>query len=551
MSTSPQPESSPFLIPDILFQTETLTTLDKSSIQTIELVRAGQALVQLKNPGEISPPKPFELVNGKHTHLSEDKTTLLSEVDGYPIISQKIIREVELISVSMIPLLSLSEDKMQAKITLFPPVVNCLELTGQILFDILTEKGISIGLEPDNLKNLLARCKDENAILRNETVARGLLPIDGKDSFLRFAIEIGPLPGKKMGNGKIDFRERKMFVGVKKKQIIATRIAATNGTPGVNVLGEEVAQTAGKNIPVVISDDTEFDEESGIIRATRRGILSLVNENSIKVCAKQVISSNIDYSTGNIESQDAVEIGGTILPGFKVTTHGDLLLSGNARSAAINCHGNLVVKGGIIGKQCDINVQGDADFNFMEQGKLRTNGKAIIRKQAYYCKVMADGDIHCKENSQIMAAVLMSGANLSVGNVGSPKSPSSRLAAGVSPDRYLRYLELQSQLRSIEQERLIFLQRHGMNKKTALRESLEQSINTLYHEMTALNLIPDSADNNFGLKYIHKITITVKGTIFSGTELQIGNSTTIIEKNLKSLCFALDMHTLAFTQTSL
>ena len=550
MPNSSHHDAPPLLIPDILFQTETLTALDNSSIQTVELIRAGQALVLLKNPGDISPQKPFELVNGKHTLLSEDKTTLLSEVDGYPVLSQKITPEVGLIAVRMIPLLSLSEDKMQADITLFPPVVDCPELTAQTLFDILTKKGICIGLEPDNLEELLSRCKHEKVILRNKTVARGLLPVDGKDSFLRFAIEIGPLPGKTMGNGKIDFRERKMFVGVKKKQIIATRIAATSGTPGINVLGEEVAQTPGKDLPVVISNDTEFDEESGIIRATRRGILSLVNENSIKVCAKQVISGNIDYSTGNIESQDAVEIGGTILPGFKVVTHGDLLLRGNARSATINCHGNLVVKGGIIGKQCDIHVQGDADFNFMEQGKLRTNGKAIIRKQAYYCKVMADGDIHCKENSQIMAAVLMSGGNLSVGNVGSPKSPPSRLAGGVSPDCYLRYLKMQSQLYSIEQERLVFLQLHGMKKKTALRESLEESINSLYHEMTSLNLIPGSADNS-GLEYIQKTTITVKGTIFSGTELQLGNTTTTIKKNLRSVCFSLDKDTLAFTQTSL
>lgn len=550
MPTPLQPTPLPLLIPDILFQTKTITASDNSPVQTVELIRAGQALVRLINPEEIYPTKPLELINGKHTLLSEDQNTLLAEIDGYPVISRKSTHEIDLIAASMIPLLSLSEDKMQADITLFPPVDGCQELTGLILFDILTEQGIRIGLDPKNLEDLLVRCRDKKAILRNETIARGLLPIDGKDSFLRFAIEIGPLPGKMMGNGTIDFRERKMFVGVKKKQIIATRIAATNGTPGINVLGEEVPQTPGKNLPVVVSDDTEFDEESGIIRATRRGILSLVNENSIKVCAKQVIAGNIDYSTGNIESQDAVEIGGTILPGFKVTTHGDLLIKGNARSAVINCHGNLVVKGGIIGKQCKIRVRGDADFKFMEQGKLRTKGKAIIRRQAYYCKIMADGDIHCPQNSQIMAAILMSGGNLSVGNVGSPKSPPTRLAAGVSPDHYLRYLEMQSNLRAIEQERLVFLQRYGLHKKTSLRKSLEKSIDAFYQKMTALNLVPNNADNS-DLEYIRNITITVKGTIFSGTELQIGNTTTIIERDLKAVRFSLDKYTFAFIQTSL
>ncbi len=551
--SSSQSESLPLLTPDILFHTETITARDNSSFQAMELVREGQPLVQLKAPGEIPPPRPFELTTGKHTLLSEDKQMLLAEVDGYPLLSKKSRKDIDLIMVAMIPLVSISEDNMQVDVTLYPPVSGCVELTGKLLSEILTAKGICFGLALDDLKTLLARCKEERTILLHETVARGLLPLNGKDSFLRFAIEIGPLPGKIMGNGKIDFRERKMFVGVTEEQTIATRIPATNGTPGLTVLGEEVPQIPGKDLPVKVSDDAEYDEESGIIRAARRGILSLINENSIKVCAKQVISGNIDYSTGNIESQDAVEIGGTILPGFKVTTHGDLLLGGNARSATINCHGNLVVKGGIIGEKCNVKVKGDADFSFMEQGRLRANGRVIIRKQAYYAKIMADGEIHCEKSSQIMAGLLMSGASLNIGNVGSQNSPPALLAAGIAPGRYLRYLQMRSQLRSIEQERLNFLQRYGLKTKLTQRESLEKSIDVLYQDMAKLNLIPGSTTNEpfSGINYLRGITITVQGTIFSGTELQIGNATTTIEKDIKAVCFSLDRSTTSFIEINL
>ncbi len=544
------------LLPKILFQTEPVTDKDKVSFQTIELVRKDQALVQLLQPQSTAatPQKPTELFTGKHTRISDDKRSLLSEIDGYPLLSIKTGKEIDLVMISMIPLISISDDKMSATANLYPPVHNCQELNSELLLEILEDSGIRTGISSTkHIDTLLQRCKENHTLFKDEIIARGLLPLDGKDSFLRFEIEVGPLPGKIMGNGKIDFRERKMFVGVAKGQTIATQVPPTDGTPGMNVLGSEVPQIPGRNLPVTVSDDAEYNEESGIVSAVHSGILSLVNENSIKVCAKQVIPGNVDYNTGNVESQDAVEIGGTILPGFKVKTHGDLLLNGNARSAIIKCKGNLVVKGGLLGKKCRAKVSGDADFSFMEQGRLRVKGKVIIRKQAYHARIMATGEIHCIDNSQIMAGLIMSASSLNLGNVGSANSPPALLAAGIAPGRYLRYLKMRSQLFEIEQERLTFLQRHGMKQKTKQRKSLEKAVEALHTDMKRLNLIPttnaNSADN--GAEYLRTITISIQGKIFSETELQIGNATTITKHDLENVRFSLDTHTNTFIETSL
>lgn len=530
------------LTPSVLYQTESITDAQEESFNTIELVRKSQALVQLKETSQAPAMPTTKLVYGKNTRLSEDKRTLWANVDGYPKLSKKTNKNITVLLVEIIPLVSISKDKMEATLTLYPPVSSVPELNTTDLYEILIENKIRFGLSHEHLNSLLERCKKEPIILQNETVAHGLLPVDGKDSFLRFTIEVGPLPGKLLGNGKIDFRERKMFVGVAKGQTIATRVPATSGTPGINVEGDEVPQDPGKNIPVTVSDDAEYDDESGIIRAKHSGILSLVSENSIKVCAKQLIPGNIDYNTGNIESHDAVEIGGTILPGFTVSTNGDLFLGGNARSATINCHGNLVIKGGIIGEKCRVKVKGDADLRFIEQGHLRAEGMVIIRKQAYYSRIMADNEIHCEEFSQIMAGVLMSGGSLNLSNVGSPNAPPALLAAGVAPEHYLLYLTMRAKLRDIEQERLLFLRRFGLQKKISLRKSLEESIEALYQDMSNLNMIPGTTINRegTGVKYLKKITITVHKTVFSGTELQIGNITRTLSRDYTSVQFLLD-----------
>ncbi len=553
MSDAPE-KQGPILEPEFLFLTETITGPENTSFQTMELVRNSQPLLRLvTSTAKKTSGKPLELVTGKHTLLSDDKLSIIAAIDGYPTVSRKSSKDIDLIMVTIIPLITLSEDRMEAVITLYPPPGDTPGPNPELIQEALDFHGVRFGVMSDQLQQLLEQLKEEKLPLKDKPIARGLLPMNGKDSFLRFNIEVGPLPGKLLGNGKIDFRERKMFVGVAEGQVIATRVPPTEGTPGLTVTGEEVPQLPGRDIPINVSDDAVYDEEQGVVIARRSGILSLVNDTSIKVCAKQLIPGNVDYSTGNIESQDAVEIKGTILPGFKVDTHGDLLLGGNVRSANIKCRGNLVIKGGILGKQCKVTVDGDADFSFMEQGRLRVKGKTILRKQAYYSSIMSDGQILGEKSSQVMAGFLMSGGSLVLGNVGSPNAPPALLAAGISPGRYLRYLRIRSRLREIEQERLLFLQRYGMKQNTKQRLSLEEAIETLYQDMCSLNLIPVNDDSSDEQKrdFLNTISITVVGTIFNGTEIQIGNATTTVRYDLRAVRFSLNPDNETFINTDL
>ena len=539
------------LIPEILFKTERIAADDDSTTESAEIVRKDVPLIRLSQPENSSKvPLPCSLDEGENSYLSDDKTEIFSSVDGFPLLTKSSKKGVDFFLLSITPLCRLSADKMLADITLFPPVQDGRELDVELVKEILTDNEIRFGVNEEKIAELLQECKKSRRTIFRKPIARGLLPMDGKDSFLRFAIEVGPLPGKVLGNGKIDFRERKMFVGVKEGQIIATRIPATAGTPGLNVSKEQVEQMPGRDLPVVVSDDAIYDEESGTITASKSGILSMVGDNSIKVCSKQVISGNIDYSTGNIESHDAVEISGTILPGFKVVTHGDLLLGGNARSAIINCKGNLVIKGGIRGSQCKVKVDGDADFSFMEKGRLRVKGNVIIRKQAYYTRIMADGDIICTEKCQVMAGELLCGGNITLGSVGSSNSPTALIAAGVSPGIYLRYLHMRTQLHDSIEELTLFLQRFGMEKKIPERESLEENIRILKREMRQLDLVPGTTKEEKN-KYIHTISLTVQGTLYTGTEIQIGNSAKTIHRDRTRVRFTLDKQSQDFIESEL
>jgi len=551
--TNEAPESAGcfLLVPEILFQTETITATDGGSIESAELIRKDIPLIRLIPPeNSKTVPLPCILVEGENSYLSDDRSEIFSRVNGFPTITKSTKKGVDQFLLSITPLLNTAADKMVSEITLFPPVKGGTDLSTDLILELFTESDVSFGFTLQQVQRLLDECKTSYSKVFRKPVAKGLLPMNGKDSYLRFAIEVGPLPGKILGNGKIDFRERKMFVGVKKGQTIATRIPATAGTPGLNVSKEQVEQIPGRDLPVIVSDDAIYNEETGTITASKSGILSMVGENSIKVCSKQVISGNIDYSTGNIESHDAVEISGTILPGFKVVTQGDLLLGGNARSAIIECKGNLVIKGGIRGSRCKVKVDGDADLFFMEKGRLRVKKNVIIRKQAYYTRIMADGNIICAEKSQVMAGELLCGGSITLGSVGSTNSPAALIAAGVSPGIYLRYLHMRSQLLDSTEELTLFLQRFGLKKKVKERKSLEENIRILKREMRQLDLVPGTTKTEKDM-YINTISITVQRTLFPGTEIQIGNATKTLHSARKGVRFSLEKQSDLFVESEL
>ncbi len=543
----------PILVPQILFRSEMLINRDNQPVQTVELMRKGQELVCLQESENDVMISSARLEAGEYTSLSPDKNRLIAEIDGYPLLVEKSSQDDQIITISMLPIVYLADDKMEASINFYPPGSGFFELTAESLSEILISNKITFGHSPEQLSTVLDSCRKSGEYPVNMIVARGLLPSDGKDSFLRFAFDTGPLPGTLMQNGKIDFRERKMFTGITEGQAIATLVPPTEGSPGIQVTGDKIPRILGKKISLSISDGVTLDQKTGVISANYDGTLSSVTNTSIKVCARQSISGNIDYNTGNIDSHGAVEISGSVRPEFKVTTHGDLLIHGNVHNATIKCGGNLVVKGGITGKQCSVTVGGDADFNFIEHGRLRVTGKVIIRKQAYYSTIMADGEIHGHDSSQIIAGILVSAASITIGNIGSLRSPQTLLAAGVAPGRYLRHLKMSAKFRELEQERLLMLQRYGLIRQIKKRKSMEDKIFTLYQSMESLNLIPGTPPGIINdivcQHFLKRISIIAHSTIFQDTELQIGNASTIIKKNYKEIRFFLDRNNTFITNS--
>jgi uncharacterized protein (DUF342 family) len=524
------------------------------SVETIELVKTGQILATLTLATNdhnipvtgptlepmVSPAKPTLLLPGLHTQMSATGDSLLATATGYPQVKKNRTGNEETVTISITPLVTVSTDQMEARLTLYPSIPGAAPLQCEELVELLTLEGVRSGLNRELLLACLEQCQKEQKIITGALIAKGSHPIDGLDAHLRFEVEIGSIPGKLMGNGKIDFHERRMFISVRKGELIATKVPATSGTAGTNVLGHPIPQQPGQDIKVSVIDNAGFDEESGEVRAMKQGILSVV-QNTIKVSSKLTIPGDINFSTGNIEAKDAVDIGGSILPGFQVNAHGDLKIGGGIRSGTVISQGNVLVHEGVHGKQTIMRVTGDIDIPFVEQASINAGGTIIIRRQAYYSRVFAGADIHCQEESKVIGGITMAGGNLSLGQVGSEHAAPALIAAGTDGKQYLRYEALQQEIVDKKDELEQCLHLHGQNNQLPFHQSMTEELEEMHSELNTLNLATHKrGDTPEELsKQLRSQTITVHGHIYAGTLLRIGNVIHILENTLSARKFVL------------
>ncbi len=537
----------------ICFATKTLF-LEKDggveTVETIELVKAEQLLAYILPPDDKSaggtpdknkpPAKRVVLLPGPGTHLSAQGDSLLAAVAGYPQVIKGRDKNDETLTISITPLVTISSDQMEAHLTLYPPLPGTASLTVEELTLLLKQAGVRYGLSSEILHNCLELSEKEHKIRTGTLVAMGSQPIPGQDAYLRFEMETGSIPGKVMGNGRMDFHERKMFIGVRKGQLIATKVPATSGTPGVNVLGLPLTQKLGQDITVSVVDNTCYDPTSGSVHATKPGVLSVV-KNTIKVSSKLTIPGDINFKTGNVEASDAVDIGGSVQPGFKVVAHGDLRISGGVRSATVTSQGNVLIKEGVSGKGTVLRVTGDLDLLFVEQATVTVGGTVILRKQAYYSQILAGGDIYCHEDSTVLGGKTIAGGKLRLSQVGSESSSPALIAAGTDYLRYLRYDAIQQEILDKEDELEHALNLHGHNSQLPFHLAMTKELEEVHCELRALNLASgDKADSEEEEnKRLRSYTIMVQRMIFAGTLLRIGNVTLELATTMNARKFAL------------
>ena len=269
-------------------------------------------------------------------------------------------------SVSIIPVINVSY-KWRGVLVLPPQKEAKRQLTLEEIQMMISEIPIKLMVDYDKIAELV-----ERNFKNNEGVCcvfvEGRKPVDGnvQKVVLDYDLSIGT--GKKSEDGSIDFKERSFVHNIDANVQIAHFIPEKPAVDGLDIYCYKI----GNNLKV--------DDDGITIRSAIRGILVNSSNNTLSV-SDTVEIEKVDLSTGNIEVDGSVIIKENVTPGFSIKTEGNIEVYGNIEDAKIDCGGNLIVSGGIIGgPDSDINIKGKVYSSFIRNAKIMCKDDVISQQ---------------------------------------------------------------------------------------------------------------------------------------------------------------------------
>lgn len=377
-------------------------------------------------------------------------------------------------------------------------------------------------------------------------VASGKPPVPGENAkvkpLVKPAIAASP-KNLKPGQDRVDFRELGNIVNVPAGQKLLRKIPPTSGSPGKNVLGEEIPAKPGRDLTIKCGPGTVLSEDGLTVTATIDGKF-VMGDGKPSVFEEHIVSSDVDMSVGNIAfCGSKLEIQGQVLQGFKVKCKGDVFISRGVNNAQITAGGKVEIRGGLVGLETELRAKGDISVDFCENfGLVETRGSLEVTHFMVQGRVKVARDMKAFQGKgAVIGGQYVLGGSMYVKDLGSDAEVVTEVTVGLKPD-------LEMRKRKIEAAKKIWpAKMNEILKNISALSEMKKKEGRDFPEEKAKSLaelnkqLPDVMEKNNQLseleaKLDEEITqaanecIYVYGTLYPGVAVTIGKATRVIDK---------------------
>ncbi len=378
--------------------------------------------------------------------------------------------------------LEISADGMEVYLTIFPRMGTRKLPDVQEILAALQAAGVTYGIQDDAIRDAVERGTEKPV-----RIAVGMKPTPGKDAEFIFYFKTGVFRKAAIedGYGKIDRVQAQPVQSVEAGQIIAEKIPANPGQPGRDVYGKLVPTIAGMDKELELGPNVfslTADQSRLIATAAGEPILS---QKRIGIYPVQVINSDVNIETGNIQFAGNVVIFGNVEIGMKVEAEGEICIYGSVDAAAIKAGGNLFIKGGVFGRgRATLECDGDCSARFLDNVIVNCRGYLSVYEYIMNSQVNADLKVVVEGGKgQIVGGLVRSGEEILAKTIGSRLGVQTLLEVGTPPRIKLEYQETEIMLRenqiSLDKaEKALNLLKQVPNLPDDKRVMLDSLINT-------------------------------------------------------------------------
>ncbi len=324
--------------------------------------------------------------------------------------------------------------------------------------------------------------------------AEAVTPVHGDDGRIEWFEDYDP-SGKKASaddNDKgTDHYAARMSTMVKAGTIVGIAHPPTPGEDGRNVSGHVINAKPGRPYPVKFDESLIIDADHQII-AQLDGII-LVRDGVAMVSEHLDIPGDVDFSTGRIDFQGSVNIGGSVKPGFSIKTTGNLDVHKLIEGTEIECEANFTAAGGIVGQgRGTLDVKGDVTVSHIADVKGVIGGALKVEREIIDCTLDIGGDLSISNGSIIGGELTVTGS-LFAKTLGSGAWVATTILLGDVPVLRIaqqnlakKVLKLESQVnRLVEQESMFEMSPRLTHQEKERITELEFEISEARNEVAA------------------------------------------------------------------
>lgn len=336
-----------------------------------------------------------------------------------------------------------TRDRMEAALTILRPS-GSRELTMEEMIEAIKKSGVIFGL------NQTAITQAYNNPGIRVVCANGQPQVDGADAKIKYHVDTEN-KGKpvEQEDGKVDFKNLNLFTIVQAGELLAEKIPATPGIPGIDVLGQPVFAKPGKDMPMPIGKNVQVIDHTNIVSMIA-GQVQIVN-NKISVVPVIEIKGDVDLSTGNIEFVGTVIVRGSVQAGFFIKAEGDVEIYGTVSGGTVEGK-NVTIKMGIQGMHRGyIKASEDVFAKFIENATVYAGRDVVVSDVILHSRISAGKQVVVEgKRGLITGGTVMAAEEIRAKSVGTHMAISTELEVGVNPMLREEYQHIRREIKKVE-----------------------------------------------------------------------------------------------------
>jgi uncharacterized protein (DUF342 family) len=439
--------------------------------------------------------------------------------------------------------IDVSDDKMDVKIVFYPLEDDTYVDPKEIMYN-LRQKDIVHGID-ENLIKELASSHEYNIPF---SIVKGTSPIDGVPGRIEYGFRTNKdLTPEIDEDGNVNYHKLNIIANVKKGDLLARLIPATEGEEGKNIYGNVISPRKAKPIRLRYGKNVAINDNRTELYADEDGLVRLFEG---KVIVNNVfdVPNNVGISTGDIEFEGSVIVHGNVITGFTVIAKGDIEVNGVVEGARLKAGGDIILHKGIQGmNKSKIEAGGNIKAKYIENGNVISGG-SIHSEAILHSRVSAKGEITVEgKKGMISGGTVRSGVGVSTKTLGSHMGTVTELEVGIDPLMLEEYNNLRRELPKLSDEskkldQVVTL----LNKRKELVGELDDEKQEMY--LSAIrNKVFISNKLNVAQKRIDELQeevnnknsgyVNVAGIVYPGVKVSIGNYSHYVRDELKFISF--------------